>query len=329
MKLVRGLGKLGTAETGRVVAIGAFDGVHLGHQAILRAAVSDARASGLQSAAVTFEPHPEVVLRPGGAPPLLTPLEEKAELIEALGLDLLVVVEFTPEFARTPAEEFVEGVLAGGLKARVVLVGYDFTFGHAARGNAELLRQLSRGLGLRVVVFSPVRLDGVPVSSTAVRQLLAAGDVARAARLLGRFHSVTGRVTRGAGVGTGLGVPTANLALAPGLAVPARGVYAAWAELLEAGHRWYPGVVNVGYRPTFGGRDLGVEAHLIDFSADVLGVRLRLHFVTRLRDEQRFESPRALAEQIARDVAAGRDLLARQPPPARRIPGAEPFVARG
>jgi riboflavin kinase / FMN adenylyltransferase len=285
-----------------VVALGMFDGVHLGHRAILGTAVKRGRELALQAVACTFDPHPMEVLQPERAPLPITTLDERLELIAEAGIDGTTVVEFTREVANIEPEAFVEDVLAGRLGAREVVVGYNHTFGRGARGNPALLVELADRFGLRAHVVPPYTVEGVPVSSSGIRTRLRTGDVERAASLLGRPYTLAGVVVRGAGRGRSLGFPTANLQSERPPLVKT-GVYACRAEL---GGRAYEAVVNVGVRPTFGDQGLAIEAHLLDFARDLYGERIRIAFVRRLRDEMRFPSADALRKQIAVDVAAAR-----------------------
>lgn len=303
MRIVRGLESYPPDAGASAVALGVFDGIHLGHRAILAAAVGEARRHGLVALACTFEPHPLEVLQPARAPLPLTTLEERLALIAETGIDATVIVAFTPEVAALEPETFVRDVLVGALKARDVVVGFNHRFGRGARGDAALLEALGPRLGFRAHVVAPLSVDGIPVSSSEVRQALQAGDLERAARLLGRPYSVEGEVVRGAGRGRTLGFPTANVKTHRPLPLPA-GVYACRAFL---GADRYPAVINVGVRPTFGETELLVEAHLLDFSGDLYGRRLRLAFLRRLREERKFPDVEALRRQIALDVAAARE----------------------
>lgn len=275
----------------RRVAVGEFDGVHLGHREVIA-------GSGT---VLTFEPHPAAVVRPGGGPKLLTSLELKTELIAALGVEELVVVPFDERFAQQEPAEFVERVLVDALGATHVSVGANFRFGHRARGTAALLASDDR-FETRVVPL--VEVDGVPVSSTRIRTLIAEGEVDAAARLLGAGFRMRGEVVRGDRRGRELGFPTANMVPDPKLACPAHGVYAC-----RVGERL--AAVNVGVRPTFGA-DLQplVEAFLLDFEGDLYGRRLTVEFVARLRGERRFAAVAELVAQMRRDVESTRELLA-------------------
>jgi riboflavin kinase/FMN adenylyltransferase len=305
MQIVRGLDRYPAEAPPSVVAQGTFDGMHLGHQAVIRTAVDRARALDVRPVAVTFDPNPVSVLRPEEAPPEILPLQERLARIAELGPETCLVIPFTAAFSRVEAEAYVRDVLLALLRAREVVVGFNHTFGRGARGTPELLASLAGPAGVRVHVVPPLRVNGIPVSSTSIREALRAGDVRRAASLLGRPYAVTGVVTRGAARGRALGFPTANLPAPPGLLV-ADGVYAAQAAWEEGAAA---AVVNVGVRPTFESGARLVEAHLLDAAADLYGRRLTLAFRDRIRDERRFASAEALRAQIAQDAAAARRLL--------------------
>jgi riboflavin kinase/FMN adenylyltransferase len=288
-----------------VVAIGNFDGVHRGHAHIFAEARRRAHAHGGEAVVLTFDPHPAKVLAPAFAPPLITPLARKLELIALSGMDAVVVEPFDRNFAAHSAEAFAREVLAAGLGATHVVVGYDFTFGAKRSGNVELLTELGRGLGFGVTVVPPVSVDGIVCSSTKVREFVLEGRVDGAALLLGRPPEVEGEVVRGAGRGRTIGVPTANVRPDTEL-LPKNGVYAGWGERLRDGTRW-GAAINVGTNPTFvSGQAISVEAHLLDCDSDLYGEQLRLGFVRRLRDEERFPSREALVAQIGRDIEQAR-----------------------
>jgi riboflavin kinase/FMN adenylyltransferase len=280
----------------REVAIGTFDGVHRGHREVI---------SGSDTV-LTFEPHPMTVINPEAAPRVLTPFEIKRDLIEGLGVEELVVIPFDREFAALEAEDFVAGVLVRGLNAERVSVGENFRFGKAAKGDPELLRSHDE-FETRVVPL--VEVAGETVSSSHIRGLVAAGEVARAAEFLGGPFLFEREVVHGDHRGRELGIPTANLVPADRTVVPGHGVYAAWAH----GH---PAAVNVGVRPTFdSGRGLLVEAHLIDFEGDLYGQALRIAFLERMRGEKRFDSVDELVEQMGRDVERAREICSATVPP--------------
>lgn len=296
-----------------IVTIGNFDGVHLGHRAILKTVV--ARAQDLDGEAVvyTFEPHPRKVLRPDSAPQLLTTLDQKIELLEEAGVDAVIVEPFTREFARTEAEDFIRRRLHGLLRPVEVYVGYDFHFGRDRVGSMRLLTELGPRLGFSVTIIPEVTVDDSDVNSTRIRQLLADGEPERAARMLGRPFTVRGRVVKGDERGHTIGFPTANLD-PDNEVLPAAGVYAGHARILDAGDppagSVFPAVTNVGRRPTFGGDEMRAEAHIIDWAGDLYGRKIEVSFPMRLRAERKFESVDALKRQIGEDVALARRQLA-------------------
>jgi riboflavin kinase/FMN adenylyltransferase len=294
-----------------VVAIGNFDGVHRGHAFIFERARQLAdEAGGADVVVLTFEPHPAKVLAPAYAPPLITPLPRKLELIAATGVDVTVVQPFDPAFAARTPGQFVDEVLVGGLGARRICVGHDFTFGKKRSGTTDTLHELGRRHGFEVEVVAPISVDGMVCSSTKVREFVLEGRVDGAHVILGRPFEVEGEVVRGDGRGRTIGVPTANLRPDTEL-IPKNGVYAGWAELLSSGSR-HPAAINVGTNPTFAGeRPVLVEAHLLDVDRDLYGARLRLGFVERLRAEERFSGKDALVAQILRDIEKTRAILTR------------------
>jgi riboflavin kinase/FMN adenylyltransferase len=304
--VVRGIAELPPAVGPSAVTIGFFDGVHLGHRRVIRRTVEAARERGLASVAVTFDRHPREVFSPGREPRLLTTVDRKTSLVEAIGVDVLVVLEFTDELSRWPAEEFVDRVLVDGLAARHVVVGENFTFGFRAAGTVPVLRELGTERGFEVEGIGLMTLGDRVVSSTSIRQALTDGDVAWPERALGRRFVLDGRVVRGAGRGAGLGWPTANLQTLPRLLLPGEGVYAGRALHRDSGYR---AAINVGTNPTFGQEPVHLEAFLLDFSGDLVGEPLAIEFWERLRDEVRFDSVEALSEQIAADVDRTREVV--------------------
>lgn len=304
--------KPGRPGPGAAVTIGAYDGVHLGHRALLRDLCDRAEAAGLSSVVVTFDRHPAYVVRPESAPRQLTSLEQKLELLADCGVDRTVVVPFDEERANETAEDFVKEVLVDQLSARLVVVGEDFHFGHGRKGNVALLRELGARWGFDVVGVGLTDEGSEPVSSTRIRGLLASGEVEEAARLLGRLHEVRGPVVRGDGRGgPELGFPTANLEIPHDIALPADGVYAGYFR--RADGSVHQAAINVGRRPTFyepGTAPVLVEAYLLHFDDDLYGEASRVCFANRLRDEQRFESVEALIAQMHQDVAEAERMLA-------------------
>jgi len=290
------------------VSIGVYDGVHLGHRHVLERLHDLAAARGLVTVVVTFDPHPAAVVAPERAPALLTTIDRRLELLAACGIERCVVVGFDPLRSSQEPASFVERVLVDELRAAAVVVGEDFRFGHGRAGDVALLQALS---GPDRFDVEPVALDGKdgePITSTRIRGLLAAGDVAGAAALLGRPHELEGTVVRGDGRGRTLGYPTANLAAPAGLCAPAIGIYAGvWTR--PSGQR-AAAAISVGRRPTFHeDADVLVEAYLLDVDADLYGEEGRLSFTDRLRGEEKFESAEALVAQIALDVDATRSLF--------------------
>ncbi|HEX8627132.1 MAG TPA: bifunctional riboflavin kinase/FAD synthetase [Catenuloplanes sp.] len=306
-----------------VVTIGVFDGVHRGHQATIGHAVKRARDLGLQSVVLTFDPHPSEVVRPGSHPAVLTEPAYQAELIEALGVDVLCVVPFTPAFSRLPAEAFVHDVLVEHLHAALVVVGENFRFGHKAAGDMALLERLGRTFGFGVDAAPLITDSGTVFSSTYIRACVDAGDVRAAAAALGRAHRLAGVVVRGDQRGRQIGFPTANLMTHRYAAVPADGVYAAWLIRgvdrrggAAAGGQALPAAVSIGTNPTFAGRERRVEAYVLDFDGDLYGERVSLDFVRQLREMRRYDGVEPLVRQIHQDVAQTREVLCT--PPADR-----------
>jgi riboflavin kinase/FMN adenylyltransferase len=294
-----------------VVTVGNFDGLHVGHQEILRIVTERARARRGESAVYTFEPHPRKVLRPQDAPQLLTTLEQKLELIEAAGVDLTIVERFDLAFAARSAVEFVRDVLDARMRPEEVYVGYDFRFGHDREGSMRTLTELGPHLGFAVTIVPEVTVGGQDVNSTRIRELLGTGRVEEARDLLGRPYRVRGRVVEGDRRGRTLGFPTANLD-PENEVLPAQGVYAGRLRSLEPGApSELPAVVNVGRRPTFkDAAPVVAEVHVIDWDGDLYGRRVEVSFLHHLRAERRFPDVEALKRQIAADRDAARTRLA-------------------
>ena len=315
MEIVTDRAPLAAPAAGSAVTIGAYDGVHLGHRALLAELRARAADNGLATVVVTFDRHPAAVVRPDSAPLLLCDLDQKLELLASAGVDRTVVVRFDEERANESAEEFVTRELVDGLDARLVVVGEDFHFGHGRKGNVALLTEMGSVAGFVVdgVGLSSEAGAGLgarAVSSTRIRTLVAQGDVEGAAALLGRPHQVRGPVVTGdRRGGAELGFPTANLDIPADICLPAPGIYAGWYQRPDGSR--FRTAVSVGRRPTFYGADgeLLVEAFLLDFTGDLYGEPARLSFVHRLRDEMAFDSVDALVEQMGRDVERTRSLL--------------------
>ncbi|HEV7886141.1 MAG TPA: bifunctional riboflavin kinase/FAD synthetase [Acidimicrobiales bacterium] len=309
MEVITDLGACPQPPAGSVVTIGAYDGVHLGHRALIERVRSMAAELGCASAVVTFDRHPATVVRPESAPRLLTDLEQKLELLAETGVDYTLVVRFDEARSQESAADFVHEVLVGCLAARAVVVGHDFHFGHGRQGNVPMLQAMGADLGFDVLGVSLVG-DSEPISSTRIRGLLAEGDVAGAAALLGRPHEVRGTVEHGDARGRELGFPTANVAVPAEILLPADGIYAGW-YLRPDGSR-HMAAVSLGRRPTFydAAEKSLLEAYLLDFDGDLYGERARVQFVRRLRGEQRFDRVEDLVAQMQADVAATRSELA-------------------
>ena len=308
--------ELGRALRAPAVAIGNFDGVHLGHQALLATASRLAHEAGGETVVLTFDPHPARFLAPALAPPMLMTLERRMELLAEAGADAVVVEPFTTEFAALPADRFIAEVLRGDLDARHVVVGWDFTFGAGRQGNATMLASEGARLHMGVSIVPPVMVAGLLCSSTKIREFVLEGRVEGAAMLLGRPFEIAGRVVHGVERGRTLGIPTANLDAEADL-VPKPGVYAAWACRLDDGSLLrLRAAVSIGSNPTFTAEDRGavppvtIEAHLLDFDGDLYGARLRLEFASWLRDQRRFSSTDELLAEIRRDIIRTREILA-------------------
>lgn len=303
MRVIRGPGD--AAGTPTAVTVGNFYAVHKGHRALIRKVKRRAGELEALATVVTFEPHPQKVLR-GIGPPGLVTAQGKLELLEQAGVDQVVVLDFTPEFSRVEPEDFIEQILIKDLRARAVVVGSDFRFGRYARGDVTMLRSFGRRLGFSVEGARMVEAEGLTISSTAIRHALAEGDVRWAAQALGRPYRLPGRVVHGSGRGRQMGFPTANLKPPLEICVPGPGIYAGYT--LDAGRR-RPSAISVGTNPTFGENPLSVESFVIDFEGDLYGKQVAFEFVARLRDHIAFPSVEALNEAIAGDVAQARAIL--------------------
>ncbi len=289
-----------------VLTIGNFDGVHKGHLTLFDKVKERAKAIDGQSVVMTFDPHPIKVMKPGNGPPLITPIEQKLELISNAGIDVILCLSFTLEFASISAEAYVQDILVDKVGVKEIVVGYDYTFGRRRQGNVTLLREMGKKLGFRVHLMDPVHLDDAVVSSTSIRQLVQEGNLSDAKKFLGRDYQICGTVIKGKDRGGRLlGFPTANLKSVDEL-IPKRGVYAVTVVVND---RTWLGVTNIGYNPTFGDDALTVETHLLDFSEDIVGKTIKIRFVERLRDEKTFGDVKELSDQITRDIEQARELL--------------------
>jgi len=309
MKIIQDIETIKEPFKSAVITIGNFDGVHLGHQALFHEVIEMADAMDGTAIAMTFEPHPIRVISQNGHPPLITLVEQKTELIEKAGIDVLICVPFTMDFAAVSARRFVEDILVKRIGMKAIIVGQDYTFGNKREGNVDLLRQYAGELGFEMIVADWIQPsnDNDRISSTAIRRLVTDGRMKKAGKMLGRNYQIRGTVAHGRDRGGKLlGIPTANINLHDELC-PKVGVYAV---IVKYDGKRYPGVANIGYSPTFDDHVFTVEAHLLDFKADIYGQKIMVDFVQRLRDEKKFSGIPELIEQIDRDIADAREILA-------------------
>ncbi|MCD6154128.1 MAG: bifunctional riboflavin kinase/FAD synthetase [Syntrophobacterales bacterium] len=305
MKIIRDLEDIPVEFRGSIVTIGNFDGIHLGHRKIFQKLLKETEKEDRKTIVITFDPHPQKVLHPEKRPFfLLTPLNEKLKLIEKFGIDAVVLITFSVEFAKTTAEEFVRNILWDKLHIQKLYVGYDYVFGRGKEGNAESLKTYGKELGFEVEEIGAVKNGELVVSSTKIRVSILDGDVSLAAKLLGRPYNVYGNVVEGYRRGTAIGYPTANIKAEK--VIPGRGVYAIIAGI--EGHK-YQGVINIGFNPTFGNDELSTEVYLFDFQDNIYGKNIEIFFIDRLRDEMKFENSGKLAEQIKKDVEQAQKIL--------------------
>ena len=295
-------------EFGRETAVtfGVFDGIHLGHQAVINTLLQHAAHDNLASVLVGFYPHPLAFLAPERCPSLLTPLPKRVEILQQFGVDEIVMLSFDAQIASMSPEAFVEQVLLEKCRAKHVVVGYACQFGKNRAGNAEHLVELSTGYAFDVSVVPPTEIDGAPVHSTRIREALAQGDLQQSAQLLGRPYSLIGNVVHGDGRGRKIGFPTANIET-QNQVYPPNGVYAIRAKLEE---RWLDGVLNIGMRPTFNGTNIQVEGHFFNFDEIIYGKLVEIFFVKKIRSERKFPNIEFLIQQIQRDIAAATEILA-------------------
>jgi riboflavin kinase/FMN adenylyltransferase len=308
MEILHSISDLSRLPGPLFLAIGVFDGMHLGHQAVISTSAEHAQAANGTPVVVTFDPHPEKILRPEGAPHLLTATQHKIALIRDLGVEHLLIITFDKQFAATEPEDFVQQLVKHSKPLREICVGHKWSFGKNRRGNLELLKKLGAEFDFNVVGIPPVTVNGELVSSTAIRQAIEVGDLRKAAALLGREYMILGTVVSGDNLGKKIGFPTANLS-AHNEQFPPNGVYFAESKLDGV---VYPGVVNLGYRPTVstGRSERILEIHLFDFEREIYGKDLEVRFIRYLRPEKKFESIEALARQIEADVKQARELSA-------------------
>ena len=300
MKIIHAANELKPGSKKICVAIGVFDGVHLGHQQIIRQTISDARQHDAVAVILTFDRHPNSIVAPDRVPPLIYSLPQKLRAIEALGADAILLVQFDKQFSEQTGEEFIRSLARDLGKIHSICVGADFVFGHKRSGNVAMLKKLGDEIGFQVHGLAAVSLDGEVVSSTRIREAVRSGNLDAAGQMLGRPYAICGTVIEGDKIGRQLGFPTANLDTT-GLVLPPNGVYAASTRVRN---RPYRGALNIGVRPTVAaGSQLRVEAHLLDFGGELYGAELELEVGDRLRAEQTFNSPEELRRQIERDIA--------------------------
>ena len=305
MKVISSLENIKEPFAYAVITVGNFDGVHIGHQGLLKEVKKRADKMSGTSVVLTFEPHPLKVLKEKKIP-LITPFERKIELIEKLGIDVVICLPFTREFSKVSAREFVEEILLKKIGMKEIVVGYDYTFGHKREGNIDLLKKLGDELGFKVCILGPILVDNMIVSSTRIRNLIMEGELEKVKILLNRYYQVSGEVIAGHDRGGRLlGFPTANLKLVNEV-FPKNGVYVV--EVIY-NNKVYGGVTNIGFKPTFGNDALSVETHILDFDQNIYGKKIKLNFIKRLRNEKRFSSIEALAAQIKRDIEEARRIL--------------------
>lgn len=292
-----------------ILTLGNFDGLHIGHQELVKMIISRAREVGAVSMVVTFRPHPLKILAPDKCPPLISIYEEKIRLFEKLGIDVLVKIPFTVEFSTMSPEDFVRDILCGKLGASEIFVGYNYRFGKGREGDTRKLRSLGEKYGFTVREINQIAVNGEVISSTQIRSLIKDGDVEHAAKLLGRAYAISGIVVRGDGRGKGLGFPTANIAPKHTL-VPSDGVYAVRLVVREG---VYDGIANIGMRPTFNKKTLAIEVNVFNFNEDIYGEDISLSFIKKIRDEKKFKGADALVRQIRSDIEVAREVLASHP----------------
>lgn len=290
-----------------VATVGSFDGVHLAHRAILREVVRRAMESGGTGIAMTFEPHPQIVLDPQTAPALLTSTEEKLALLEEMALEVVVLLKFDLDLARMEATDFIKEILCRQLSIKEIVIGHDHAFGQGRRGRLKTLQEMERDCGFRVAVVEPIFFADEPISSTRIRHRLLAGDVVGATQMLGRRYVLSGRVVAGDGRGHALHYPTANLETSPQKLIPADGVYAVISRGASDVRR---GLLNIGLRPTFGGGVRRLEIHFLDFQGSLYGDQIEIELVEKIRDERSFADGSQLSRQIREDEQIARRLLA-------------------
>jgi len=298
MEIIRGIENLEKPFINPVTTLGNFDGIHLGHQRIFQKVFHDARIQKGESVVITFEPHPLKILHPERCPPLLTPFEYKMKWIEKAGIDKVLCIEFTKAFSKIPPHDFIQRILSKQVGAKKIIVGYNYRFGHGKSGDVASLKGYCTPLGIEVEVVNALRVDGTIVSSSKIRELIIQGEVEKASKLLGRNYSVVGRVIKGNQRGRALGFPTANLEITQEV-YPKPGVYAVYATWRGQSRN---GLANIGFNPTFEGKVLTIEVHLLDFNQSIYGDEMEVFFIKRIRNEVKFASIEELVTQIREDI---------------------------
>ena len=305
MKIFEGASEIKEKLENPVVAIGNFDGVHLGHQAIFRKVIERANKIGGLSVVYTFDPHPLKVLQPDRFFPLITTREEKERVIEWTGIDVLISEKFTKEFSQLSTDEFVRDVLCDKVQAKEVYIGPDYRFGRGREGTTELLKSLGENCGLKIGILENVKVDGVEVRSTVIRNCVLEGKVREAAKFLGRGYTLGGKVVEGTAQGKKMGIPTANLQPIKDL-YPQSGIFAVKVIVEDD---YLKGVLNIGTNPTFPEKEFSLEVHILDFDRDIYGSNIEIVFVDKIREEKKFETPELLVEQIKEDITKARRIL--------------------
>ena len=305
MLLITDLSKITTKYTNSIITLGNFDGLHLGHQELIRMIIQRAKETGAISIVVTFRPHPLKILAPEKCPPLISIYEEKIRLFDKLGIDVLIKIPFTMDFSRMTPRDFVKDILCGMLGAKEIFVGFNYRFGKGREGNIQTLKELGREFGFIVREVGQISLEGEVISSTKIRLLLKDGDVEHATRLLGRPYTISGVVIKGDGRGRKLGFPTANIASKHAI-IPSNGVYAVRLFIRD---RFYDGIANIGLRPTFNIKELAIEVHVFDFSEDIYGEEITVFFIQKLREEKKFRNANTLIQEIKKDVETAKKTL--------------------
>lgn len=309
MILITDLNKITTRFTNSIITLGNFDGLHLGHQELIKMVINRAKETGAVSLVVTFRPHPLKILAPEKCPPLISIYEEKIQLFEKFGIDVLVKIPFTVDFSMITPRNFVKNILCDLLGAKEIFVGHNYRFGRGREGNIQKLKEFGKEFGFSIREVEQLSIDGEIISSTRIRHLLKDGEVEYAGRLLNRHYAIMGIIVKGDGRGRDLGFPTANIAPKHAI-IPADGVYAVRLFVRE---KYYDGIANIGLCPTFNKKELTVEVHIFDFNEDIYGEEITLYFIRKIREEKKFNNATALIQQINTDIADAKSIIAGYP----------------